>query len=57
MTRGPHRSISVVPVAVIAVDVVPGLCPPWYAVHQGLSALALAAVAVPVPAPAPAPRL
>ncbi|MBV2152734.1 hypothetical protein [Kitasatospora sp. SUK 42] len=37
---------AVMPVAIIGVDLVPGLCPPWYAVLQGLSALALIAVAV-----------
>ncbi|MFH8379908.1 hypothetical protein ACH4E7_03040 [Kitasatospora sp. NPDC018058] len=41
------RTLStVMPIAVIAVDLVPGLCPPWYAVLQGLSALALIGVAV-----------
>ncbi|MFE4513593.1 hypothetical protein ACFRMQ_05230 [Kitasatospora sp. NPDC056783] len=50
--RGDHRGFerlrtlsTVMPIAIIAVDLVPGLCPPWYAVVQGLSALALAAVA------------
>ncbi|MFI2608053.1 hypothetical protein [Kitasatospora sp. NPDC018619] len=37
---------TVLPVAVIAVDAIPGLCPLWYAVLQGLSALPLVAVAV-----------
>ncbi|GAB7181844.1 hypothetical protein ATKI12_1675 [Kitasatospora sp. Ki12] len=36
----------VMPVAVIGVDLIPGLCPAWYVVLQGLSALALVAVAV-----------
>ncbi|MFJ9445619.1 hypothetical protein ACIRRH_27710 [Kitasatospora sp. NPDC101235] len=41
------RTLStVMPVAIIGVDLVPGLCPAWYAVLQGLSALALVAVAV-----------
>ncbi|MEU8923509.1 hypothetical protein AB0D10_21635 [Kitasatospora sp. NPDC048545] len=41
------RTLStIMPIAVIGVDLVPGLCPPWYAVLQGLSALALVAVAV-----------
>ncbi|QKW24532.1 hypothetical protein HUT16_28285 [Kitasatospora sp. NA04385] len=40
------RTLSVVsPIAVIGVDLVPGLCPAWYAVLQGLSALALVGVA------------
>ncbi|GAA1214416.1 hypothetical protein GCM10009665_00200 [Kitasatospora nipponensis] len=37
---------TTLPVAVVGVDLVPGLCPAWYAVLQGLSALALVAVAV-----------
>ncbi|WP_030233354.1 hypothetical protein [Streptomyces sp. NRRL S-350] len=41
-----RTSSTVMPVALIGVDLVPGLCPPWYAVLQGLSALALLAVAV-----------
>lgn len=36
---------TVLPVAVVGVDLVPGLCPAWYAVMQGLSAVALVAVA------------
>ncbi|MFD8702197.1 hypothetical protein ACFV1W_06155 [Kitasatospora sp. NPDC059648] len=41
------RTLStVMPIAVIAVDLVPGICPAWYAVLQGLSALALLPVAV-----------
>ncbi|MFF4344326.1 hypothetical protein ACFY00_30920 [Kitasatospora sp. NPDC001540] len=41
------RTLSTVaPVAVVGVDLVPGLCPAWYAVLQGLSALALVGVAV-----------
>ncbi|MFF2541083.1 hypothetical protein ACFVUY_00770 [Kitasatospora sp. NPDC058063] len=41
------RTLStVMPIAIIAVDAIPGLCPVWYAVLQGLSALALVAVAV-----------
>ena len=34
------------PVALIAVDLIPGLCPTWYAVLQSLSALALVGVTV-----------
>ncbi|MFJ8626410.1 hypothetical protein ACIRD3_26725 [Kitasatospora sp. NPDC093550] len=37
---------TIMPIAIIGVDLVPGLCPAWYAVLQGLSALALVAVAV-----------
>ncbi|MEU1736014.1 hypothetical protein [Streptosporangium sp. NPDC020145] len=41
------RTLSVVmPIAIIGVDLIPGLCPAWYAVLQGLSGLALVAVAV-----------
>ncbi|WP_316522086.1 hypothetical protein [Kitasatospora brasiliensis] len=41
------RTLStVMPIAIIGVDLVPGLCPAWYAVLQGLSALALVAIAV-----------
>ncbi|MFJ4189910.1 hypothetical protein [Kitasatospora sp. NPDC089509] len=37
---------TVMPIAVLAVDLIPGICPAWYAVLQGLSALALLPVAV-----------
>ncbi|MFB7615096.1 hypothetical protein [Kitasatospora sp. NPDC056181] len=41
------RTLStVMPIAIVGVDLVPGLCPAWYAVLQGLSALAMAGVAV-----------
>ncbi|WP_433258481.1 hypothetical protein ACQPYK_23645 [Streptosporangium sp. CA-135522] len=41
------RTIStILPIAIIGVDLIPGLCPAWYAVIQGLSALALIGVAV-----------
>ncbi|MFJ4674369.1 hypothetical protein [Kitasatospora sp. NPDC088783] len=41
------RTLStVLPFAVVGVDLVPGLCPAWYTVLQGLSALALVPVAV-----------
>jgi hypothetical protein len=36
---------TVLPVAIIAVDLIPGLCPTWYAAMQAVSALAL----VPIP--------
>ncbi|GGS83538.1 hypothetical protein ACFFV7_45830 [Nonomuraea spiralis] len=40
------RTLStILPIAIIGVDLIPGLCPAWYAVLQGLSALALAGVA------------
>ncbi|MFF4779216.1 hypothetical protein [Microtetraspora fusca] len=40
------RTLStILPVAITGVDLIPGLCPAWYAVLQGLSALALIAVA------------
>ncbi|MFI8084036.1 hypothetical protein ACIF6L_24930 [Kitasatospora sp. NPDC086009] len=41
------RTLStIMPIAIIVVDLIPGLCPVWYAVLQGLSALALIGVAV-----------
>ncbi|MCC9312371.1 hypothetical protein LN042_35860 [Kitasatospora sp. RB6PN24] len=40
------RTLSaVMPIAIIGVDLVPGLCPAWYAVLQGLSAVALVGAA------------
>ncbi|GAA2324683.1 hypothetical protein GCM10010149_92630 [Nonomuraea roseoviolacea subsp. roseoviolacea] len=40
------RTLStIMPIAIIGVDLIPGLCPAWYAVLQGLSALALVGVA------------
>lgn len=41
------RTVSVVlPIAIVGVDVLPGVAPVWYAVLQGLSAVALLGVAV-----------
>ncbi|KAA2258686.1 hypothetical protein F0L68_22875 [Solihabitans fulvus] len=41
------RTLSTIaPIAIIGVDLIPGICPPWYAVLQGLSTLALVGVAV-----------
>ncbi|MEV4253269.1 hypothetical protein AB0J52_08860 [Spirillospora sp. NPDC049652] len=41
------RTLSVIlPIAIVGVDLIPGVCPAWYTVLQGLSALALVAVAV-----------
>lgn len=41
------RTLSVIlPIAIIGVDLIPGLCPVWYAVMQGLSALGLIGAAV-----------
>jgi hypothetical protein len=37
---------AVSPITLIGVDLIPGLCPAWYAVLQGLSALALVGIAV-----------
>ncbi|MFB6438171.1 hypothetical protein ACFCVY_15550 [Streptomyces sp. NPDC056411] len=40
------RILSVVmPVAIIAVDLIPGICPGWFALAQAVSALPLAATA------------
>ena len=36
---------TVVPVAIIAVDLIPGVCPTWYAAMQAVSALALVPIA------------
>ncbi len=41
-----RRMSAVLPFAVVGVDLLPGLCPAWYAVLQGLSVLALVPVAV-----------
>jgi hypothetical protein len=36
------RTLTVImPIAIVAVDLIPGVCPVWYAGMQGLSALAL----------------
>jgi len=41
------RSVSIIlPIAIVAVDLIPGMCPMWYTGLQGVSALALVAVAV-----------
>ncbi|GAB3878716.1 hypothetical protein [Microbispora bryophytorum] len=40
------RTISVtMPIAIIGVDLIPGICPAWYAVMQAMSVLPLVAVA------------
>ncbi|MFD5462077.1 hypothetical protein ACFWIQ_04490 [Kitasatospora sp. NPDC127059] len=40
------RTLStVMPIAVLGVDLIPGICPTWYAVLQGLSALAVLPIA------------
>ena len=36
----------ILPIAIIVVDLIPGLCPIWYAAMQGVSALALIGAAV-----------
>ncbi|MEV4475175.1 hypothetical protein [Nonomuraea sp. NPDC049504] len=36
---------TIMPIAIVGVDLIPGLCPPWYATMQGLSAIPLVAVA------------
>ncbi len=41
------RTVSIIlPIAIVVVDLVPGMCPMWYTVLQGVSALALIAVAI-----------
>ncbi|WP_329003431.1 hypothetical protein OHA18_09025 [Kribbella sp. NBC_00709] len=37
---------TVLPIAIVVIDLIPGVCPGWYAALQGVSALALIAVAV-----------
>ncbi len=37
---------TVLPVAIVVVDLIPGVCPAWYAGMQGVGALALVPVAV-----------
>lgn len=37
---------ATMPVAIVAVDLIPGLCPAWYTVVQGLTVLCLVPVAV-----------
>ncbi|MFH9426327.1 hypothetical protein [Streptomyces sp. NPDC017529] len=51
-SRGSRRGYErlstltiILPIAIIAVDLIPGLCPAWYAVMQGVSALALVGAA------------
>lgn len=40
------RTLTVImPIAIIAVDLIPGACPTWYAAMQGISALALVGAA------------
>jgi hypothetical protein len=41
------RTVSLIlPIAIVAVDAIPGICPTWYATLQAVSALALVAIAV-----------
>ncbi|WP_406051942.1 hypothetical protein [Kribbella sp. NBC_00889] len=47
------RVISIVmPIAIIGVDLIPGLCPGWFAAMQAVCALAMVPVAVVVNGPA-----
>ncbi|MBD0691970.1 hypothetical protein [Streptomyces sp. CBMA123] len=50
---GDHKALdrirtvsTVMPFAVLGVDLIPGICPAWYAVLQGLSALAILPIAI-----------
>jgi hypothetical protein len=36
---------TVLPVAIVGVDLIPGVCPTWYAALQAVSALALVPIA------------
>ncbi|MEU8276193.1 hypothetical protein ACFYOK_11510 [Microbispora bryophytorum] len=51
-SRGSRRSFErmrvitvTMPIAIIGVDLIPGICPAWYAVMQAMSVLPLVAVA------------
>ncbi|MEU4193219.1 hypothetical protein AB0E69_15085 [Kribbella sp. NPDC026611] len=37
---------TILPIAIVAVDLIPGICPPWYAALQAVSAIPLIAVAI-----------
>jgi hypothetical protein len=37
---------AVLPIAIVVVDLIPGVCPGWYAAMQAASAVPLVAVAV-----------
>lgn len=37
---------TILPIAIVGVDLIPGVCPPWYTVMQAVSAVPLIAVAV-----------
>jgi hypothetical protein len=41
-----RRLSLVLPLAIVIVDLIPGMCPVWYTALQGVSALALVAIAV-----------
>ncbi|MDI2128739.1 hypothetical protein [Yinghuangia seranimata] len=52
-SRGSRRAFErisaisvIIPIAIIGVDVIPGVCPPWYAAMQTLCMLPVVAVAV-----------
>jgi hypothetical protein len=52
-SQGRRRSFErlsaaalVLPVAIVVVDLIPGVCPVWYAAMQGASAVPLVGVAV-----------
>ncbi|MFG2116972.1 hypothetical protein ACGFRB_30770 [Streptomyces sp. NPDC048718] len=57
--RGSHRAFdrlrtlsAVLPVAIVGVDLIPGVCPPWYTAAQTVCVLPVAAVAYPTRRPA-----
>jgi hypothetical protein len=52
-SRGSRRAFErvsalavIMPIAIIAVDLIPGVCPPWYAVMQVVCLLPIIRVAV-----------
>ncbi|MGK5551889.1 hypothetical protein ACSNOI_09775 [Actinomadura kijaniata] len=58
--RGARRSFErvravavILPIAIVGVDLVPGVCPAWYAAMQAVGALPLAGVAFLVNRPGP----
>ncbi|MEU6825539.1 hypothetical protein ABZ921_33420 [Streptomyces atriruber] len=61
-SRGSRRAFErlrtlavVMPVAIIAVDLIPGVCPPWYTVTQTVCMLPVIRVAFLTRSPAPRP--
>ncbi|MET9294893.1 hypothetical protein [Streptomyces sp. NPDC003077] len=48
------RVIAIVmPIAIVGIDLIPGICPPWFAVAQAICALPVVAIAFLVNGPGP----